>query len=397
MMQDALVPDGVVERFGKFTAVDGIVLGRILSFVPRFTPFFMINRISSALPPGRSMGSESREATMRRTVLSVFGVLLAAAAAAPAEAVPPLAQTIRPVSTYSIVARDPETGHMGVAVQSHWFSVGTSVAWAEAGVGAVATQSFTDVSYGPLGLEMLRAGRDPEAVLSALIAADPAPQVRQVAVVDARGRSAAHTGSGCIPEAGHRLGDGYSVQANLMERDTVPDAMAEAFEGASGELAERLLAALEAAQREKGDIRGRQSSCVLVVAAEATGRPWEDRIVDLRVEDHPEPVVELQRLLSLHRAYEHMNEGDRAIERGDTEAARREYGAAEARAPGNPEMAYWHAVALANAGELDLALPVFERVFAGGANWVELTPRLVEADILAVDAEGLARILDRAP
>jgi uncharacterized Ntn-hydrolase superfamily protein len=218
-----------------------------------------------------------------------------------------------------------------------------------------------------------------------------------VAVVDANGTVAVHTGEGCIPEAGHRTGDGYSVQANLMERDTVPDAMAEAFEAAEGPLAERLVAALQAAQAEKGDIRGMQSAALVVVAGESTGRPWVDRLVDLRVEDHADPVNELARLLRVHRAYEHMNAGDHALETGDTEAARREYGAAEALAPDNVEMVYWHAVALANAGDVAESLPLFARVFAADANWVTLTPRLVEVDILAVAGEDLRLILDQAP
>ena len=315
----------------------------------------------------------------------------------PLLAVPPAADAVRPVHTYSIVARDPATGEMGVAVQSHWFSVGTSVAWAEAGVGAVATQSFTDVSYGPLALELMRGGRTAEQALEALVAADTAPQVRQVAIVDASGGVAVHTGRGCIPEAGNRTGAGYSVQANLMEKDTVWDAMAVAFEAAEGPLAERLVAALQAAQAEKGDIRGMQSAALLVVAGESTGRPWVDRLVDLRVEDHPDPVNELARLLRVHRAYEHMNAGDHALEVGDTEGARREYGAAEALAPDNVEMVYWHAVALANAGDVDGSLPLFARVFAADTNWVTLIPRLVEVDILVVAGEDLQRILDQAP
>jgi len=301
----------------------------------------------------------------------------------------------RPVHTYSIVARDEATGRLGVAVQSHWFSVGSIVAWAEAGVGAVATQSLVDPSYGPLALELLRAGKSPEEALRGLIQADAGSDVRQVAVVDAQGRAAAHTGARCIPAAGHRTGAGYSVQANLMEKDTVWDAMARAYEASEGDLAERLLAALEAAQREKGDIRGQQSASILIVSGEPTGRPWQDRIMDLRVEDHPDPVAELRRLVELHRAYEHMNAGDAAMERGDTEGAKREYGSAEALAPGNVEMVYWHAVSLANAGEVAASLPLFDRVFAADARWAELTPRLAGVGLLTVSREDLARILER--
>jgi uncharacterized Ntn-hydrolase superfamily protein len=192
----------------------------------------------------------------------------------------------RPVSTYSIVARDPATGEFGIAVQSHWFSVGSVVAWAEAGVGAVATQSFTEISYGPLGLGAMRDGATAAQALATLVAADPHPEVRQVAFVDVQGRTAVHTGAGCIPGAGHRGGEGYSVQANLMLVDDVPEAMARAFENATGPLAERMLAALEAAQAAGGDIRGKQSAAILVVAARASEQPWEDRQIDLRIEDH---------------------------------------------------------------------------------------------------------------
>jgi uncharacterized Ntn-hydrolase superfamily protein len=261
----------------------------------------------------------------------------------------------------------------------------------------VATQSFVDVSYGPLALEMLKAGRSPEDALRGLVAADEGRAVRQVAIVDAQGRVAAHTGEGCIPAAGHITGEGYSCQANLMEKDTVWGAMARAYESATGDFASRLLAALEAAQAEGGDIRGKQSAAILIVAPESSGRPWEDRLVDLRVEDAPDPVRELGRLLELHRAYEHMNAGDLAVERGETEAARREYGAAEALAPDNLEMAYWHAVALANSGELEESLPIFRRVFAGDRDWAELTPRLIGVGLLELTPDELQRVLDQAP
>ena len=171
----------------------------------------------------------------------------------------------RPISTYSIVARDPATGNLGVAVQSHWFSVGSAVPWAEAGVGAVATQSFVEISYGPLGLEAMRSGAPATKALNHLIQKDPHQEVRQVAFVDSAGRSAAHTGTGCIPGAGHQTGEGYSVQANLMLTDDVPQVMAAAYEKSSGPLAERLLATLDAAQNAGGDIRGRQSAALLVV------------------------------------------------------------------------------------------------------------------------------------
>ena len=288
----------------------------------------------------------------------------------------------RPVHTYSIVARDSLTGDLGVAVQSHWFSVGPVVPWAEAGVGAVATQSLVDISYGPLALELLRAGKSPAQALDALRAADPRADVRQVAIVDAQGRVATHTGEHCIGEAGHQSGRGYSVQANLMLRDTVWPAMARAYETARGSLAERMLAALAAAQREGGDIRGQQSAALIVVRGVATGRAWEDRRVDLRVEDHPDPVGELGRLLRLHTAYQHMNAGDLAMEHNDVDGAAREYGSAEALVPDNAEMLFWHAITMAGAGRVDAAKPLLARAYALEANWRTVVERLPAAGLL---------------
>ncbi|MGH9856169.1 MAG: DUF1028 domain-containing protein, partial [Blastocatellia bacterium] len=244
---------------------------------------------------------------------------------------PPLAHT------YSIVARDPDTGQLGVAVQSHWFSVGAIVPWAEAGIGAVATQSFVEPAYGPLGLALMRVGKSAPEALKSLLASDAQADVRQVAMIDAQGRIASHTGEHCIAAAGHRAGANYSAQANLMLKDTVWDAMAKAFENAKGDLADRLLAALEAAQIEGGDIRGKQSAAIVVVTGKPTGKPWADRIFDLRVEDHPEPVAELKRLVKLQRAYAHMNTGDELFSKNDIAGAVREYGAAEALVPDNVE------------------------------------------------------------
>jgi uncharacterized Ntn-hydrolase superfamily protein len=297
------------------------------------------------------------------------------------------------VHTYSIVARDPGTGELGVAVQSHWFSVGTSVAWAEAGVGAVATQSFIDPSYGPLGLALMRAGRSAPDALKGLIAADEGRDVRQVAMIDASGRVSAYTGARCIPAAGDRVGENYSVQANLMEKDTVWPAMAKAFEASRGDLAEKLLAALEGAEGEGGDIRGRQSAAILVVKGVSSGRPWQDRLFDLRVEDHPSPVVELRRLVTLQRAYNLMNAGDLAVEKKDDAGALKAYSAAEALVPDNAEMAYWHAVALVNMGRADESLPIFAKAFRLHPKWRDLTPRLPKAGLLPDDPRLIARIV----
>ncbi len=303
----------------------------------------------------------------------------------------------RPLHTYSIVARDAETGQLGVAVQSHWYSVGPVVPWAAAGVGAVATQSLVDISYGPLGLELMRAGRSASQALTALLAADTLAAIRQVAMVDVSGEVAVHTGGRCIAAAGHQSGADYSVQANLMLSDAVWPAMAQAYEASSGDLAERMLVALEAAQAAGGDIRGRQSAAILIVAGESTGRPWVDRLVDLRVEDHPTPLVEMRRLLHLHRAYLEMNRGDELLGEGRTAAALEAYAAAATMVPEVVELPYWQAVTLAGIGRVDEALPIFRQVFAAEPIWAILTPRLVASGLLPDDPELLERILAVAP
>jgi uncharacterized Ntn-hydrolase superfamily protein len=302
----------------------------------------------------------------------------------------------RPVHTYSIVARDPATGQMGVAVQSHWFSVGSVVPWAEAGVGAVATQSLVDPSYGKNGLDLMRSGTSAPDALQILLAKDANRDVRQVAMIDARGRVAAHTGAKDIPAAGHIVGAGFSVQANLMLNDTVWPAMAKAFTSAKGDLADRMMAALDAAQAAGGDIRGRQSAAMIVVTGTPTGKPWLDRVFDLRVDDNPDPLAELRRLLVLQRAYNHMNAGDLAVENKDNDRALREYSAAAALVPDNLEMVFWHAVALVNMGRVDQSLPLFRRVFRADRNWLTLTPRLTKVGLLPADSAVLDRILKSA-
>ena len=300
---------------------------------------------------------------------------------------------LRPVHTFSIVARDPNTGELGVAVQSHWFSVGPIVPFAEAGVGAVATQSFVDSSYGPLGLTLMRAGRSAPDALKALLAGDEGRDVRQVAMIDSQGRVDAWTGKNDIQAAGHHVGKDYSVQANLMLNDKVWPAMAAAFEATKGDLAERMLAALDAAQAVGGDIRGRQSAALIVVTGKPTGQAWKDRVFDLRVDDSAEPLKELRRLVTLQRAYNHMNAGDLAVEKKDNEGALREYGAAEKLVPDNAEMIYWHAVALVNMGRVEESLPLFKRVFAMDRNWIELTPRLPRSGLLPNDPKLIERIV----
>jgi len=328
---------------------------------------------------------------MRRASASLAVALIAIAAAAPCAA---RSRDGAPFAhTFSIVARDPDTGQLGVAVQSHWFSVGSVVPWAEAGVGAVATQSLTDPAYGPLGLELMRMGRTAPEALQTLVMADSGAAVRQVAMIDPSGGVAAHTGESCIAEAGHHVGENYSVQANLMLESSVWGAMAAAFETAEGDLAERLLLALEAAQAEGGDIRGQQSAALLVVSGEPTGKRWKDRIFDLRVEDHASPLVELRRLVRLQRAYHFMDEGDRYLGENDVDGALREYARAEALTPENIEMVFWHAVSLANAGRVEESLPLFRHVFDRGEIWAELVPRIRRSGFLPDDDELIGRIL----
>jgi uncharacterized Ntn-hydrolase superfamily protein len=325
----------------------------------------------------------------RILIIFIVSMLVMFAVQAGHEAVP---VTGRPVHTYSIVARDPQDGQLGVAVQSHWFSVGSLVPWAQAGVGAIATQSFVEVRYGAAGLDLLASGLSAQRTLDALLAADANPGVRQVAMIDAGGQVAVHTGENCIQYAGHLVGENFSVQSNLMIRPGVPQAMAKAFQQATGPLAARLLAALEAAQAVGGDLRGMQSAAILVVSGSASGRPWEDRLVDLHVEDNPQPLQELRRLLVLNTAYEHMNQGDHALESGDIDAALAAYGQAEALQPDNLEMKFWHAVSLVNAGRVAAAVPVFAGIFRHDERWRELLPRLAQAGLLDADAAVLGRL-----
>lgn len=323
----------------------------------------------------------------RRAVLLVaLAVLVLIAPSAPAD---PRAHT------FSIVARDPATGELGVAVQSHWFSVGSIVTWAEAGVGAIATQSFVDPGYGPRGLALMKQGQASPDVLKALLAADAQREVRQVAMIDARGRVAAHTGKLAIAAAGHLIGAQYSVQANLMDNDTVWPAMAEAFDRTKGDLADRMLAALAAAQAAGGDIRGRQSAAILIVKAQSSGRPWAgaDRVFDLRVEDHADPIGELRRLIRLQRAYDHANRGDDLMSQNQVEDALKEYAQSSAIAPEIVELPFWQAVTLASVGREAEAAPIFRRVFAAEPKWAELVPRLPAAKLLPDDPELIKRIV----
>jgi uncharacterized Ntn-hydrolase superfamily protein len=295
--------------------------------------------------------------------------------------------------TYSIVARDPATGQMGVAVQSHWFSVGSVVTWGQAGVGVVATQALVEPSYGPKGLERMAAGAPAPDALASLLAEDSGSAVRQVAMVDAQGLSAAHTGERCIAAAGHTLGDDFSCQANMMWNDTVWDSMAAGFTSAKGDLETRLTAALVAAESAKGDIRGRQSAAILVVGPEATGNLEEDRPLELRIEDHPDPITELKRLLRLRIAYRHAEHFDQALETGDEERAWREAAAAESLAPDNMEFVFWRAVAFATIGRVEEARILLARCDESHPGWPELLRRLPAAGLFPDDPDLIARLL----
>ena len=290
--------------------------------------------------------------------------------------------------TYSIVARCPETGDLGVAVQSHFFGVGAVVPWLEAGVGAVATQATAEVSHGPDCLSGLRAGRAPQDALDQVLARDEQAVVRQVGVVDARGAVAVHTGATCIAHAGHVVGPGFTAQANMMTAAGVPEAMAAAFTAAPGMLALRLLAALDAAEALGGDIRGRQSAALVVVRGEPVDRPGHDRLVDVRVDDHGDPLGELRRLVGLSLAYRSMDEAEEAMTSGDLATAQAIYARSIAQQPANVEFPFWHAVLLMGLGREAEARSVIAPVLAGpdGERWRELVRRLPDADLLAVEA-----------
>ena len=287
--------------------------------------------------------------------------------------------------TYSIVARDKKTGEFGVAVQSHYFQVSPAVPWALAGVGAVATQSLVNLSYGPLGLDLLQAGYTAEQALKALTAGDPRAEVRQCAIVDSSGNVAAHTGTKCISAAGHKLGDGFSCQANLMDKNTVWAAMAAAYESTDAPLAERMMAALEAAEAEGGDIRGKQSAAMVVVAATGKGRSWEDRIIDLRVEDAPEPLPELRRLLRIKRAYMAAREADHLEQGGDLGAAAGKLRQALEIAPEMIEIRFMTGITTVAAGDVDGGCALIAEVVKKDGRWLETLRRLVAADLVSAE------------
>ena len=297
--------------------------------------------------------------------------------------------------TYSIVAKDANTGEMAVGVQSHWFSVGTLVSWGKSGVGVVATQSFVNPSYGPNGIELMENGVSAEEALKNLTDKDEGRDFRQAAMLDVNGSVNAFTGEKCIESAGHFVGDNFSVQANMMLNDKVIPAMKKAFQDNSNlPLAERIIKVFEAAESVGGDIRGKQSAALIVVGAEKTSNVWEDKKIDLRVDDSSNPIKEIKRLLKVHRAYDHMNKGDLAIEENDMDKALSEYGKAQVLFPENHEMSFWKAIALLNNGKKEAARPILKKVFKENPNWKKLIYRLPKSGLILMKFKELDSYLN---
>jgi len=305
---------------------------------------------------------------------------------------------IQPVNlhaTFSIVAKDPETGHFGVAVQTHQMTVGNFVPWLAAGAGAVATQALGNIRFGPLGLALLRQGLSAQRVVDALVASDEAAKSRQLAVVDAEGRAAAWTGGGCIEHAGHEIGDGFSVQANMMTRPTVVAAMAAAYTSASGDLAARMMAAMQAAQAEDGDIRGMQSAALRIVqgAPPVYKDPAEWRpLYDLRVDESDDPLTELARLVRLRRAQLLDSQGHQALEAGDRQRALDLWSEARQLAPELEELGYWQALAMADVpADVASAADLLAEVLANDPrrpHWLDLIGRIERAGLFERQGAG---------
>lgn len=285
---------------------------------------------------------------------------------------------------------------MGVAVQSHYFSVGGTVPWAESGVGVVATQSLVDISYGPLGLALMKSGKSPQQAMKALTSADPGAQSRQVAMLDIRGNVAAHTGKDCIPEAGHVVGKGFSAQANLMRSKRVWPAMARAFRNSEGPLAHRLMDVLDAAEAAGGDARGKQSAAILVVNIKASGRPWMDKVIDLRVEDSPEPLKELRRLIRIQEASVMAGAATGLLAQGKFAEAKSLLQSASRKAPELDEIKFWHGVSLLNNRKVDQALPLLREVIAVNADWGKVLKSMARTPLLTLPPKRVERVLQRA-
>jgi uncharacterized Ntn-hydrolase superfamily protein len=276
--------------------------------------------------------------------------------------------------TFSVVGRDSVTGEMAIAVESHWFSVGTVVSWGEAGVGVIATQSFVNKSFGIRGLQLLKQGLSPQEVVDSLLSNDP--------------------GKECIDYAGHLNGQNFSVQANMMLNNKVWPAMANAWKNYNKlPLAERMIEVLKAGQQAGGDVRGKQSAVLIVFAPVASDKPWDDKLIDLRVDDHPEPIQELERLLKVHRAFDHMNKGDYYSEKNDMTKAMEEYNAAMKMFPQNLEMQYWTAITLANNHQVNKAVEMLQKIYKKDPNWRELTKRLPKVNLLIVNDKDYEKLI----
>lgn len=290
--------------------------------------------------------------------------------------------------TYSIVARDKKTGFLGVAVQSHYFSVGPVVPWARSGVGAVATQSMVDVKYGPLGLELMSGGKSAPEALEALLKTDQKSDTRQVGMVDANGAVASHTGSRCIDFAGHVTGDGFACQANLMSNDTIWAEMKKAYESNSSlEFPERLLSALEAAENAGGDARGKQSAAILVVSSQLYPNSWMGNVLELRVEDNPKPLEELARLIKLKRSYELADRGDDLLTSGKIDEAGMAYAKALEYAPGNEEILYWKGVTYLGTPLKEEGTSILKGIFKNNKNWIMITKSLLRNGLISKSKE----------
>ena len=295
--------------------------------------------------------------------------------------------------TYSIIGRDHESGEIGIAVQSRWFHAGQDLAWIEPGVGAVCTQAMMEPVYGLRGLELLRDGRNAEEALTELTAADEGRDVRQVAIADADGRYAQHTGAACVAAAGHATGRDCCAQGNMLASATCWGAMIEAFEVTDGDLTDRLLAALDAAEREGGDARGRQAARIIVRPAQASGVPWQDRVIDLQIVDHSDPVPELRRLVKVKRAYDHLGKAFDLVGRGDLAGAADEAAAAQELAPADDQIAFWRASFLGSAGRLEEATQAWLEATRAHPGWPEFLKRCVDAGLAPPEARALADAL----
>jgi uncharacterized Ntn-hydrolase superfamily protein len=294
--------------------------------------------------------------------------------------------------TYSIIGLDPDAGEIGIAVQSRWLHAGQDLAWIEPGVGAVCTQSFMNPVYGPRGLELMRGGQSAGDALAAAVAEDDMPELRQVAMADSAGRFAQHTGDKCVEAAGQTTGNGCCAQGNMLTRDSCWGAMVDAFETGTGSLTDRLLAALDAAEREDGDVRGRQAARILVCRDTPAESSWNERVIDVQVVDHPEPVPELRRLVMVTHAYDHLGRALELTDKGELEAAAQEIDTARSLAPDDDQIAFWGATVLGGAGRIGDAIAAMQQASGANPRWPEFLRRCIAAGVLPAEAAPLAEV-----